>query len=329
MNTLTYSHLQKFTNPNEILNTYFSGLVARNKEKYGSYIRYMRLMIHLLQFLPKTLQSRVKWLVYQYVSCRWIDDVIDRDFSDLINLDIVSYAQKRFYFIESLVSNRHTPETAEDRLVLEAWKAAKENWKEKEIQESFRMIIESMQFDAYRIQEYRKSDILSFPKQKDLEEYFYNLDVIWTGTGMLVYLGSDDIARDLARVDSIGKACRIEYNLKDLMEDLGNGIVNITAEDATKYGITLSDLKEAMSIPLAKPIPADDNSKILCQDIRQYPLSIQHWIDDQIYLYHVYIDDFMQNSYPHFPFITRQVFQKFYLKPTQKGISQISSLLYA
>ncbi len=37
---------------------------------------------------------------------------------------------------------------------------------------------------------------------------------------MLVYLGSDDIARDLARVDSIGKACRIEYNLNDLMEDL-------------------------------------------------------------------------------------------------------------
>ncbi len=40
------------------------------------------------------------------------------------------------------------------------------------------MIIESMQFDANRIQEYRKSGTLSFPIQKELEEYFYNLDVV-------------------------------------------------------------------------------------------------------------------------------------------------------
>lgn len=270
-----------------------------------------------------------KALVYQYVWCRWIDDVVDCDFPDIVGLDIVGYAQKRFYFIESLASWRGIPETAEDRLIMEAWRIATESWKEKEIQESFRMIVESMVFDAQRIQMFKKTRQYEFPSESSLREHFYNLDIIWTWTGMLVYLGSQDILWDLKKVESIWKAVRIEYDLHDFVEDLSNGIVNITDEDAKKYNISVWDLEKVIQLKTIKKVDPSDPAKILYQDIREYPLSIQRWIQDQIELYHAYIDDFTQNSYPHFPFLTRQVFQNYYLSPTKKGISQITTLLYA
>jgi hypothetical protein len=113
------------------------------------------------------------------------------------------------------------------------------------------------------------------------------------------------------------------------VEDIQSGIINITDEDAQKYGISTEDLDKVISLKTIRDIDSADPAKILYQDIRDYPLSIQRWIQDQIELYHEYIDDFMKNSYNHFPFVTRQVFQNYYLRPTGKGISQISSLLYA
>jgi hypothetical protein len=60
----------------------------------------------------------------------------------------------------------------------EAISIARKYGKEKEIVESIRLIIASMFFDAQRIQKFREKEELEFVKKSELDEHFFNLDVM-------------------------------------------------------------------------------------------------------------------------------------------------------
>jgi hypothetical protein len=70
------------------------------------------------------------------------------------------------------------PETAEDRLIMEAYSIAKRGGKEKELYESFRMVVQSMEFDAKRIQDFKRSKTYTFPEEASLRQHYYDLDIV-------------------------------------------------------------------------------------------------------------------------------------------------------
>ena len=213
-----------------------------------------------------------------------------------------------------------SPETPEDTLLQETLRIARENGKEMEIKQSIQMILESMIFDAKRIKRFGETGRLEFLPREELEQHFYNLDIVGTGIGMLVYLGSKNIVEDLKKLHNIGRACRIEYNLNDFVEDIEHGIINISREDAEKYRITESDLIAVRETPIIRDIDPKDPAKVWYQDISHYPASIIAFLRDQVEQYDNHIKIFLQEEYPDFPLMTRVVFRQFYLNPTGKNI---------
>lgn len=315
--------LEGFRNPLDILNRYFSLLVHRNKQKYASYVRAMKMQVWILMLASWRVSQAIN---YQYAWLRIVDDRIDGDM-DLIDTDILWYAEKRFHILNALARPDFSPETPEDTLLQETLRIARENGKEMEIKQSIQMILESMIFDAKRIKRFRETGRLEFLPREELEQHFYNLDIVGTGIGMLVYLGSKNIAEDLKKLHNIGRACRIEYNLNDFVEDIEHGILNISHEDAEKYRITESDLVAVRDAPIVRDIDPRDPAKVWYQDISEYPTSIIAFLQDQVEQYDNHIKIFLQEEYMDFPLMTRVVFRQFYLNPTGKNIWKFRMLL--
>ncbi len=63
-------------------------------------------------------------------------------------------------------------------------------------------------------------------------------------------------------------AVRMSFNVRDFLEDIRTGIVNITFEEAQSYGITEEHIMQAMQ----------------CHDLSTLPISISKWCIDQIYI---------------------------------------------
>jgi hypothetical protein len=62
--------------------------------------------------------------------------------------------------------------------------------------------------------------------------------------------------------------------------------VNISAQDAVRYGIDPQDLIVIRNLPAIKPPDPKNPSLILYQDTQEYPDGIKNWIIDEIRRYH-------------------------------------------
>ena len=324
MSVLTYDHLMELTNPKDISDTYFAGLLGRNREKYGSYVRWIKYLMPIIMRYPCMLSWGHQILPLMYAACRIVDDVIDGDLGYQWN--VATYIKERLSFLEQIASwNEIKPETPEDRVFAQMFDIAERAGSKSKILKWTNDIIRSMSFDAERIQAYRDSWSLVFPDHKELEKYFNELDVNGTWLCMAELLRLEWVPNIYFHLNNVWSACRIEYNLTDLIEDLQQGIVNIPSSDAHRYGITVQDLLDVRSLPAIKDIEPKNPSLILYQNTIKYPPSIRNWILDQVQKYHVTMGNLDSSAIKSFPIRWRLFLKYAYTKPSDKAISKITN----
>jgi len=101
------------------------------------------------------------------------------------------------------------------------------------------LALSSMLFDAKRYGQH-----IIFP-EKELSYHFHLLDIRGTVSATLKVFGEDPEKHNI--LAPLGLARRLYYNLRDYDEDINAGLVNISAEDCQKFGITQNDLENKLS----------------------------------------------------------------------------------
>ncbi len=315
-------------NPADIMDTYFRGLVARNPAKYTRYVYGIKRVIPLILRLPWTVKNAHKILPITYAVCRIVDDYVDGDFEDVWNADIVDYVRKRIAFLDAYAQGeKREIYTPEDRLFDHMFSLTTHQAETHRIQVATKRIVESMLFDALRIQQYKKTWELEFPHAKDLFDHFVLMDVLWTGDGLstLIHLWGDTTKS----VRAVGIACRIQYTLKDLPEDIRAGIVNITKEDAEAYGVTIDDLKRVRDLLPVSSVNPKSPSLIMYQDASEYPESIKKWIRYQIDEYERLMWTVNSEDIKKLSLHARFFYRFAYKWPSDTVIAQLKNKFYA
>ncbi len=224
---LTYANLEDLNDPQKIIDTYFLGLVMRNPAKYASYVFAMKRVVPFILRLPWTIKNAHKLLPITYAVCRIVDDYIDGDFKDVQDRPKVPYVEARIAFLNACIwDNCPEQKTPEDKLFGYMFSLISDETETKRLQLATSKIVESMLFDAKRIEAYKKTGKLEFPLARNLLDHFVLMDVNGTGGGLSALIHLWDDTADIVR--TVGIACRIEYSLEDLPEDIRAGIVNIS-----------------------------------------------------------------------------------------------------
>ncbi len=286
-NNFQYESLKWQQNPYEIMNCYFRWLKRRNPKKYWPYIFGMRYLLPFIFRHPSTVSGSHKILPLIYAACRILDDVTDGDFSDMTwpGFDRWSYVmecqQSLDAYIRDWALDSKSPETI---LFKEAIELSNRTPNSDQIIAWIKIIIDSLLFDAQRIQNFHNSWDIKPETEENLEEHFTSLDVEWTGLILRALLNIKWPEVE-ALMTKVGIACRREYTLSDLPDDLWSGIVNISVEDMRKYWITISDLQKVRDAKIVRPIDPKKPSIIFYQNHDEYPKSVILWIKDQLMSY--------------------------------------------
>ncbi|PIR48341.1 hypothetical protein COU80_05215 [Candidatus Peregrinibacteria bacterium CG10_big_fil_rev_8_21_14_0_10_55_24] len=102
-------------------------------------------------------------------------------------------------------------------------------------------IISSILFDAER----RRQRML-YP-QRELDENYDMLDVVGTVRGCLK-VAKEPLSNE-PHLRNLAQAVRIQYTLRDFVADIEANLVNISQEDAQRFGIVPADLDEGLAHP--------------------------------------------------------------------------------
>lgn len=174
------------------------------------------------------------FLEYYYSLMRYVDDVVDGD------LELPSGYKTKEEFVAGRIDfslDPRKPKHQIDYLMLHCFELAS-SFGEDFSQET-RDILLSMLFDAKR---YGKKELFT---EEVLSHHFHLLDVKGTIRAALKVFGEDPENYD--RLEPLGLASRIYYNLRDYDEDSEAGFVNIPREDCVRLKINPNDLESRVS----------------------------------------------------------------------------------
>ncbi len=205
----------------------FSYMLDTRGEKYKWFLRALR-SFKYISMSP----TRGDFLEAYYTLMRYIDDIVDGD------APLPEGFQSAVEFVEEKIDfAKHSanPKDSADYLMLYCFELADKFGQE--FSSETQDILQSMLFDARR---FGKRIIFS---EKELLHHFYLLDIRGTVRAALKVFGEDSAKYSL--LEPLGLACRIFYNLRDYEDDIKAGLINISAEDFQRFGI--SDLENRLS----------------------------------------------------------------------------------
>ena len=190
-----------------------------NNPKYSAFLRgHQRMGRMLLNEHQRALLSTF------YLAMRFVDDVVDGDHPLPAGFaNAAEYVEEKRAFTRSL----GTPRDALEHLLVQSFEHA--HHLGIDIAPETDDILASMLFDAHR------RGTLRVSPQEELDHHFYLLDIRGTIGGFLKTLGEDPAK--CSYVEPLGRACRIQYDLRDFDKDIAAGYVNISAEDVTALGV--------------------------------------------------------------------------------------------
>lgn len=239
--------------------------------KYDGILRGLEAFKYLILLqtkgnVPEALR-RGNFLVSYYVLNRFIDDIVDKD------APLPRSASSRQEYVEhrlAFASNPVLPTDEADFLMLYCYQqAARFGFS---IHEETSSILQSMLFDARRIEAAERSGTgLIFPEQ-ELMRNFYLCDIEGTGRGLLKLLG--DSPDRFPLVAPIGIADRIKLTLKDLLADVRVRLINIPREDMERYGISRADLEVMASLTH----PPSLDSETMPAALGALPQGVRAWV---------------------------------------------------
>lgn len=228
--------------------TVFGNMLKTRRDKHKWMLRGLKSFkfVNLLFTKPtpdfyKRALKRAELLESYYVTMRYIDDVVD---SDAICprgfTDTISFVSEKINFINSYIySNTTQPKDNIDRMFIYCFDLARECGFY--ILDETLDILESMLFDAKRLNYTVINNKNKIFSNIELEQNFYKLDISGTIQASLKIFNEDP--EKYFALNFLGHACRICYNLKDLRSDLLKGIVNIPIEECRDFNIPLELLE--------------------------------------------------------------------------------------
>lgn len=136
----------------------------------------------------------------------------------------------------------------------------------KQVAQGTEELMESMAFDARRIEYRHKTGKLERKSEQDLQLHFHQLDVRGTIYPTSALFGLEPgVATNM--LEPLGNACRKAYTLMDLLEDPKHGLLNISLEDILKYDIEDDDI-EAL---------------VKAESLDELPFSVKRWCAGMIF----------------------------------------------
>lgn len=206
-------------------------------------------------------------LVSFYVLSRFIDDIADKD------APLPPSARSRQEYVEqrlAFASNPVSPVDTADFLTLYCYQqAARLGFS---ILEETISILQSMLFDAKRIEAAERNGNGLIFSEQELMHNFYLCDIVGTGKGLLKVLG--DSPERVPLMVPMGIAERIKLTLKDIIADVKVGFINIPKEDMEKYGILTSDLSRMASSTYPLPLAG----KTVVPALGSLPQGVLAWV---------------------------------------------------
>ena len=178
-----------------------------------------------------------------YFLMRYLDDIIDNN----IVVNNYNSIEDRVKYLEGKLEHitcKVTPKDNVDKMINECHTFAQKLVFS--MDEESKYIISSLIFDGYRLLEWQKNKELKIVSSKELEKHFYDLDILGTISGCLKIYDEDKKYLDI--LYPLGTASRKYYDMRDFIEDMRIGLINISLEDLNKYNITESDIRTVMSI---------------------------------------------------------------------------------
>lgn len=207
-------------------------MYQRNPVKYGDFLGILKSQSLLLRLMnvPQR-KERLELFRHMYYALRLLDDICDGDLVDKLSDEKVRgiLEGKEFWLYETLKK--------------EAISFAITVKIEADIQVAFENIEKSLGFDYMRSQEKSK-----YRNRHDLRQNFDLMDIIGTIIGTALILGVDPETAQ-QKFWPLWDACRIAYNIQDIVDDMHVGLINIPLEDMQKFWINDDDIEMMKKMP--------------------------------------------------------------------------------
>lgn len=179
-----------------------------------------------------------------YFLMRYLDDIID---GDIILSQYESLASRISYLEAKLAyaKNLGEPQDNVDNMIKECYQLADEIGFSMALETQ--KIIASLIFDGKRLFSWQEHQELLITKATELSNHFYDLDIIGTIGGSLKIYQEDEAY--LPKLYPLGLASRKYYDLRDFLEDVKRGLINLSQEDLIGFNIKEQDIYSLMNLP--------------------------------------------------------------------------------
>lgn len=255
-----------------------------------------------------------------YFLMRYLDDIIDGD----ITIKNYNLIEDRIKYLEEKLNNflcGLKPQDDVDMMIQECHNLANEIGFSMENES--KCIINSLIFDGKRFLQWQKNKELSIVSFETLNKHFYDLDIIGTISGCLKIYNEDE--RHIDSLHPLGTASRKYYDLRDFVEDVKRGLINISLEDMKKYNITENDIFSVMNMPddyinlwKNKSFNTPEILDLLPQSILNFLIDGLRYCEDSLASYHDSIDS---SSVPNLRASTKLTLKYGYENPIKKFIN--------
>ncbi len=197
-----------------------------NIERFKAYARIGSWAAPLGLRYFKDAPARVDMIEAIYIALRLVDDIVDGDSPLPRGWDsVASYLNNLIAFVR----RPSVPLNEVERLLAYAFGLGRAL--NMDLRRPVMDIIGSLRFDAMR----RRQRKLYIPRQVEFDKHFYLLDIRGTIGGCLMVMRETRVTyRDL---ELLGKAVRMQYDIRDLVEDMQARLCNISVEDVWRFHI--------------------------------------------------------------------------------------------
>lgn len=191
----------------------------------------------------KQAEERAKLLRNYYFLMRYLDDIVDGD----VNIPGIESLEDRIGYLKDKLLNIETGNNHKDNVdkMLDECHFLANNLGFS-MEEESKLIIQSLIFDGNRMLSLDRNCQLCIVSQQELTAHFYDLDILGTISGCLkIY---DEPLSYLDILYPLGVASRQYYDIRDFMEDIKRGLINISKENMVKHGISIEQLEELIAL---------------------------------------------------------------------------------
>jgi len=192
--------------------------------KYSAFLRYL-CFFKYIAFAP----TRGEFLESYYTLMRYLDDVVDGD----VPLS-KGYSSESEYLSEKIEFSKHlvNPKDDVDSLIIYCFELAGRFGED--FHAETKDILDALLFDAKR-----RGKRIIFTKE-ELAYHFHLLDIRGTIRATLKVFKDDPEKYKI--LESLGIACRHQYDIEDFEADIAAGYINISMEECERFGIKPEDL---------------------------------------------------------------------------------------